>query len=502
MNIGDAKHKLESCLDKWRSDPVAFVYDLWGEELLYPYEMEWFQQDALYSFRDNKDTAMGASKGVGKSCTMSWAGWWSLTCFYNMNLFCTSVSESNLKTGLWKELAVWRDRAPILSDLFHWTKTRISLRERPETHFAEALTWAKSSDENTIVQVFSGKHARNIGFLMDESNEYPQAAVESAQAIHSGARFSRTMQAGNTTNRSGPLWNAFNGLRKFYHCIHITGDPKDPKRSRIANLEENERMIEKYGRDHAYVQINVLGIFPTESQRGLVSSAELMLAWEREEPLDDEIRRYRPRIGVDMARFGGDDTVVFPRWGNVLYPPVELKNKRTEEIVATIVGMAGQFFKRENPLVLLDGTGGFSAGVADSLRQLGVPNTEIHFAAKAGRDDRYPNMRAEMWDTMAQAVKKNMITSRAFTSPSDLILKKLGEEFDATTYEIKKGKIQLMEKELIKKALGRSPDIGDALALTYAYPDTLQLSKREVAAKPRSGLNFLDYDPIDLLEEM
>lgn len=497
MSFADAKHELVKYIATWKNDPVRYVYDMFGH-YRDDFEVDWFQEEALYSLRDNPNTALLASKGVGKSCTMAWGGWWLMTCFEDMNLFCTSINENNLLAGLWKELAVWQAKQPMLQALFEYKKKEITLRERPHTHFCRTRTWRKDAKEEEIIQAFAGLHNPNIAFLMDETGSYPSAAMSSAEAIHSGASFSRIIQSGNTTKRSGPLWDASTIFKESWNCIHISGDPQDPKRSKIVPVKWAENEIKKYGRDHPFVQVNVLGIFPKVSLIGLVSAAELSECMDRPIPPEDDYKMYVPKVGVDMGR-NVDETVIFPRQGMVPFPPVRMRTSITQEVTSRIISVIDKHFKGENPLVMMDATGGFGAGPTDMLRQARVEVQEVHFGERPAEPEKFMNARVEMWNKMAIEIKrKNFVASAAFDGPNDPTLRDLGAEFDATEYFINDNtnKMQLMPKEQIKERLQRSPDIGDALALTYYTGDILKRPQREqFVYGGRGGPNVLEYDP-------
>jgi hypothetical protein len=112
--------------------------------------------------------------------------------------------------------------------------------------------------------------------------------------------------------------------------------------------------------------------------------------------------------------------------------------------------------------IAVDATGGYGAGVEDMLKQMGMSVNPVNFASKAS-DERYFNKRSEMWYEMAEWVK------RGGSIPKDPTLVK---ELTAPHYYIQNGKFRLEEKDIIKKRLGFSPDIADALALTFFMPET------------------------------
>ena len=104
---------------------------------------------------------------------------------------------------------------------------------------------------------------------------------------------------------------------------------------------------------------------------------------------------------------------------------------------------------------------GNGSGVIDRLRQLGYDVIEVHFGGKA-LDPGYLNKRAEMWFELASWIKQGG------SIPNNVDLK---QDLAAPIYWYDNaGRKQLEPKDDIKKRGLPSPDLGDALALTFAQP--------------------------------
>lgn len=197
---------------------------------------------------------------------------------------------------------------------------------------------------------------------------------------------------------------------------------------------------------------------------------------------------FAPRIlGVDVARQGDDRSAIMRRQGLATWKPKVLQGGNSIQ-VATAVAAEIQEFQPD--AVFVDGTGGYGAGVIDQLRQWGFDVTEVQFGGKA-LDPRFANKRAEMY----WGVKEWLEAGGALYD--DAALK---AELCAPTYEyVREGVLQLESKDDIKARLGVSPDLADALALTFAFP---------VAPKPRglsdpgmAGRVKRDYNPLDRLRQ-
>lgn len=186
-------------------------------------------------------------------------------------------------------------------------------------------------------------------------------------------------------------------------------------------------------------------------------------------------------LGVDPARFGDDRSVIFPRQGlHTLAPEVYrgIDNMTLADRVAAYID------RWQPDAVFIDAGNG--SGVIDRLRQLGHDVIEVHFSGQSSQG-RYLNKRAEMWFEM-----RNWL--RAGAAIPDIV--DLKQDLAAPTYKFTPAdKIQLEAKEDIKKRGLPSPDLGDALALTFAYP--VHRSHAVETQARRMGVTVTEQSPLN-----
>lgn len=162
-------------------------------------------------------------------------------------------------------------------------------------------------------------------------------------------------------------------------------------------------------------------------------------------------------IGVDPARFGNDRSVIFCRQGVKAFAPIVLSKVDNMALAATVAKQIEEF--RADAVFVDSGCGG---GVIDRLRQLGYNVSEVSFGGSALRAGQYANKRAEMWGEMAQWIET------VGELPEDPALK---ADLSCVCYDYDvSGKLRLEPKEKVKERCGKSPDLADALALTFAAP--------------------------------
>jgi phage terminase large subunit len=464
-------------LRKWREDPVAFVTEVFNVD------PDAWQVDVLRAFPHHQRLAMKACKGPGKTTVLSWCAWWFLVVYPHPKIAATSITSDNLSDGLWPEMAKWQSRSPFLMQAFEWNKERIVAKDHPETWFMSARTWPKGADTSQQANTLAGFHADYLLFILDEVGGIPDAVMAAAEAgLATIGGDHKILMAGNPTHTEGPLYRACTSERHLWWVKEITSDPDDPKRTPRVSVQWAKEQIDKYGRDNPWVLVNVFGQFPPSSINTLIGVEEANAAMRRHLRVD-QYEFSQKRLGIDVARFGDDRTVIFPRQGLAAFKPVEMRGARSGEIAARVANAKSKW---GSELEAVDGTGGYGAGVIDALMQAGHTPLEVHFSGKP-LDTRYLNKRAEMWFMMAEWIK------RGGAIPPDT---ELVRELTAPTYFFVNGKFQLESKEQIKERLGYSPDKADALCLTFCMAD-LPAANSVAAIRQQSNQVKADWDPFD-----
>ena len=437
---------------RWREQPQLFVREFFG------CEPDAWQDEVLELFPSNPRMALLACKGPGKTCVLAWLGWNFLLTRPHPRCGATSITGDNLRANLWTELAYWRGKTPMLMDAFEQTKSEIFNREHPATWKLEARTWAQSASREQIGNALSGLHAPYVLWLMDESGAYPEAIMPTAEAIFAGAPIeAHIVQAGNPISLEGPLYRACTVARDIWAIIEITGDPDDPDRSPRISIEHAREQIKQYGRDNAWVLVNIFGKFPPSSINTLIGPDEVSAAMRRSYK-PDQIAHAARCLGVDVARFGDDSNIVFPRQGLVAFTPAQYRNIDSFQMAGAVARKWGDW---EADACFIDDTGGWAVGVIDALRQLGRSPILVPFSGEPN-DRRYANKRSEMaFECVAWIKGGGQLPEH---SPE------LAAALTKTTYTFKGDRLLLEPKELVKVKLGYSPDHMDGLMLTFAQP--------------------------------
>jgi len=464
-----------STLRLWRAEPNVFVRKCLKAE------PDAWQDEVLSAFNSNPRVALCASKGPGKTTVLAWLIWLFLMTRPFPKVPCVSITGENLRDNLWAELKKWQKESPVLTSQFTWTASRVFANDSPEEWWASARQWSKSADATQQSNTLAGTHGEHVLAVADEAGGMPRAVVAAADAVLANGGDTHLLLAGNTTDIDSALGDAVTRERNLWRIFEVNGDPDSPTRAPRVTIEWAREQIEKYGRDHPIVLVNVFGKFPPRSSSKLLGPGDV----------DDAVRRTikpsefmsEPKvIGVDVARFGDDENVILRRQGRAVWPPRVLSGIDTMTLAGQ-VALEADDFKADAIFVDACGVG---AGVADRLIQLGYPCFAVDSAQRPLRPDpRCFNRRAEVWWQMAQWVKKEGCLPNDPKLRAELIGPEMG--FNG------KNELKLETKEEMKRRGLSSPNRADALSYTFAMP----VVPRGERLSSQAARVVSEYDPLE-----
>lgn len=433
-------------------------------------------------------SATASGRGIGKSALVAWLVLWMMSTRIGSTSIVTANTESQLKSRTWAELGKWHT----LSINAHWwDRTALSLRPaswfeqlvkkqlKIDTgyYYAQAQLW---SEENP--DAFAGVHNHyGVLLVMDESSGIPKPIWTVSSGFFTEPipnRFWLTFS--NPRRNTGEFYECFNANGKFWRHRNIDSRDVEGTDKHILN-----QIVEQHGEDSDEAKIEVKGRFPSQSDRQFISREAVDGAVLRDIPYDSQNPNYEPLImGVDPARFGNDATVIYFRQGRDArsIPPIIIK-KMDNMYVAN---ECARLIDKYNPdAVAIDIGNG--AGVVDRLRELKYVVSEIAFGGKAD-DETWANKRTEIWARMREWLKGGCIGAGDGLK-NDLVSPEYNF-FGKTDKQI------LESKEEMKKRGLKSPDVGDALALTFAVKPArrhLHTSRNNPVRQSRT-VKDVDYD--------
>jgi phage terminase large subunit len=486
--IGD-ESVLIRALARWRERPDLFVREALGAI------PDLWQEDVLQKLPTHPQIAMSCCKGPGKTCVLAWIAWWHMMTRELGKILVLSVTGATLTDTLWSELSRWYSTAPVLQRFFRMTSERVIVKEegKENQRYIAARSFPRNANPQEQAAALAGFHGTQAMVILDEANGMPRSVLATVAPVRSeGLPDQRIVIAGNPTNQDSALGQAIINERQYWLPVEVTADPDDPKRTPRVNAEHARQQIAIHGRDNPWVLCNIFGRFPPGGLNTLISADEVLQA-QRRNLIESDYKDYPLIFGVDVARFGDDETVIFPRRGKIAYPPLRMRNRDTVFVASHLSRVSNE---RGADSVQIDATG--SAGVYDVYRNgLAQKNAlAVQFGGSASADTKYVNKRAEIWHVMCEAIRQEGVAL-----PPDVpeMVRGLSE----TRYGYDRlGRIQIEDKDIIKAKIGRSPDLEDALACTWAYP--VAIAPKTISGLPQNltsligqsmHVNGTSYDP-------
>ncbi len=265
-------------------------------------------------------------------------------------------------------------------------------------------------------------------------------------------------------DRKGWAWRLGTPRGKDQLYEQYTADKKDPTRFACLYTVDDTGIIpadelEEMKKDMTPMEIRQeLYCDFTASALDILIPIDLVSAALQKRYTAEDIRNAPRVMAVDVARYGDDRTVIVKRQGLVAFRSRRFQGSNNMEVADSVVSEIREF--RPHTVFIDAGRG---EGVIDRVRQLGFRVVEANFGARAINSDRYVNRRAEMWENL----KKWLESGGSLPSEDTDLL----EELSVPTYSFDTANRMVLEKkEKIKERMGKSPDVGDALALTFFAP--------------------------------
>jgi len=177
-------------------------------------------------------------------------------------------------------------------------------------------------------------------------------------------------------------------------------------------------------------------------------------------------------VGVDVARFGDDKTVIIVRQGRVVRMTKVFDKLDVEDVAGQVTQLCRNELLGDFAQIAVD-TIGIGSGVADMLRRdFRAKVVDVNSSIRLSDGQNY-NMRARMWRDMREYLKNGA------SLPND---PDLATDLTALQYEFRGGELLMEAKDNAKKRGIKSPDRADSLALTFAIPARDYASDNQTSA--------------------
>lgn len=412
--------------------------------------------------------AVASGHGIGKSALVTWFILWALSTREDTKIVVTADTAGQLATKTWPELAKWH-RLAINAHWFVYTATSIYSADdkHAKTWRADAIPWSEHHTE-----AFAGLHneGKRLVLIFDEASGIADKVWEVSEgALTDEGTEILWLAFGNPTRNTGRFRECFGRFAHRWQHRQI-----DSRTVEGTNKEQLAKWVEDFGEDSDFVRVRVRGQFPNAGSMQFIPSNVVADAAAREphQEMTDPVV-----VGVDVARFGDDESVICIRVGRDArtYPLQRFRGLDTMQLAARV---AAVLEKHGAHACFVDETG-VGGGVVDRLRDLGHRVTGVNNGAKADRTaidgESVANKGAECWSMLRSWLK----TGGAIDDDADLRSQLESREYGYNQHN----EIVLEPKDVMKKRGLASPDLADAIALTFAYPVAARGQSRRTAGQ-------------------
>jgi hypothetical protein len=491
----------------YQRDPVGFGEKVLGET--YTEEI----RRLMESVRDNPITIAKSANAVGKTHGAARVAIWFYKCFPSSQVYTAAAPpESNLKKLLWGEIGAIVEKHPKLFESDIITNLHV---QRSAQSFLTGVTIPSSGTAAQREAKFSGKHAPHLLFILDEGDAIPDEVYRGIESCMSGG-MARLLVMFNPRAETGEAYRMERDgrahvirLSALDHPNVVLGEDKIPG---AVTRETTVRRINEWCRSLAAGELPdsecfelpsflagavaksqsgaqypplkagwyrvtqpafyymVLGAYPAQGADQLISREWVSAARARWDAYVSEQGERPPPgasaiLGLDVGEFGTDANAACFRWGGFVERLVLWAGVDT---VVTGDRATTEYRSRKALRANVDATG-VGSGVAPLMRRFGCSAAPVKVAsAPTEKTDlgEFGILRDQLWWACREWLRTD---PGAMLPPDELLI----EELQTPTYEVKGGKVKVMDKTTIRELLKRSPDRADALCLTFYVPKLL-----------------------------
>lgn len=451
--------------------PAAFVMDcfVWPDDPTR--RPSAYQLEILEELTTRKRVCVRSPHGAGKTALMAWLTWWfALTRDgEDWKIPTTASNWRQLDKFLWPEIHKWAKK-------LDWEKIgRLPLRDGKELldlsiKLGTGEAFAIASDQPAMIE---GAHADHLLYQYDEAKTIPAETFDAAEgAFAAGNCLAACFSTpGDMNGRFYEIQSRQRGYENWW-VRHITLE-EAIKAGRISKEWAMERKRQWGDKSSVYIN-RVLGDFAATEEDNVIALANIEAAVERWNVWSDNGKpgEYLG-VGVDVARYGTDRTVLAPMYEAENLIAFENLIYSTKEDTMQTTGRVVPFLNRGGHAVI--DVVGIGAGVVDRLREQGFEVMSFNTGERTRLTDKsgevgFADTRSAAWWMFREALSPQ--SDRPIALPDDSYL--IGDLTAPTWRMTSTGKIKVESKDDIKKRLGRSTDSADAVIMNYfgllAYP--------------------------------
>jgi len=323
----------------------------------------------------------------------------------------------------------------------------------------------------------AGLSGSEMLFIVDEASGVPEEIFDAIEGNRAGG--AHILMLGNPTQPTGQFYDSFHSKADFYKTFHVSSVDAANCGMKIPGLATKEWCDEKlkeWGQEDPRYQVRVLGQFADSAEYSVIPLAVVSAAQDRWH--DEPTSSNRLELGVDVARFGDDETCIAVRRGNKIFEIVTRSQFDEHQVAALVIETAKRYALKgeQKPLVKVDNCG-VGLGVVSILRTSSdVQVFGVNASDPSSQPDEFLNVRSQLWFAVADWLREGGCLPNDSKLEAELLCPRY--DFDA------RNRRRVEKKEEIKRRLHRSPDRADAVALAVYSPRARLVRAGDNSAKP------------------
>lgn len=427
--------------------------------------------------------AIASGHGIGKSALVAMIIMWAMSTREDTRGVVTANTMSQLTTKTWPELAKWHAMC-VTREWFEFTGSALYSRQpgHEKNWRIDAIAWNLKNTE-----AFAGLHneGKRILLIFDEASAIPDPIWEVAEGALTDEDTEIIWLAfGNPTRNTGRFFETFGRLKHRWRARQI-----DSRTVEGTNSKQIAKWLADYGENSDWFKVRVRGVFPNASSLQFIGRDIADMAMKRIAQTTQWVGRVAA-VGVDVARFGDDESVIVTRVGRDAQSiaPKRFRSLDTMQLASRVAEHVNEVKMLGLKVVLFVDGGGVGGGVVDRLRQMFFDPIEVQFGGKADDERKYANKRAEIWGRM-----KAWLPTGHIPKDEALATDLTSVEYGFNVHD----QIQLESKKAMKLRGLASPDAADALACTFAQ-EVPEWDTEGTSTRSSSSYQGRDYNPLDL----
>lgn len=418
--------------------------------------------EAIQPRAGNRRVACKSGQGPGKTTASVMIGLWRAIRHKNALVIVTAPTMRQCK-DVWLVEARRRleNAHPWLKKFIKITKTKVEIGNKPD--------WGVKLVTATREENAQGYHEENMTVIAEEASGVPREIVTQFKGTLSNKN-SLFLMIGNPNTRDCAFFDCFNSQVRNWACLTFNAEESP---AHIVDPQRNKDLEEEFGRDSDVYRIRVLGEFPHSDPNCVMSSEDLYKCTKIHDmircagiPRDREFGGgFAKQIGIDFARFGGDENTVYRRSGNAIVEWYRYPHTDPADVVDKAFEMQIRAGWKDSECWYVGDAGGMGQGVMHKFYRAKKNIVEFHNGGTAINSKEYANKITEAWFQMARLVR----AQKVYIPDDNILIQQLSTR---RYYTNNKGKLILETKDQYIDRGHESPDRADGIVMSF-YDEVL-----------------------------